>query len=452
MSRSRAAIILAAGKGERMRSDLPKPLHKVGGRAMVDWAIALTRELGCDKIVLVVGAQGEALRAHGQAALGAGAVAVQDPPLGTGHATRAAESALTGFDGDLIVMFADSPLIRRETVEQMFAARAAGADVVVLGFNAADPTGYGRLIRASDGSLERIVEQKDCTSDEAAVRLCNSGVIAGDARTMFSLLAQVKNENAKGEYYLTDVVALARAGGKRTAIVTADEAEVLGVNSRAELAEAEAAFQARARGAAMAAGVTLIDPSTVYFSHDTVIEPDVVIEPNVVLGLGVRIERGATIHAFCHFEQALIGPRAEVGPFARLRPGAQLGEKSKIGNFVEVKNSTIGAGTKASHLTYLGDATIGANANIGAGTITCNYDGFDKYRTIIGDEAFIGSDTALVAPVSIGARVYTAAGSVITTDVPEGDLGIARGRQSNIDGWSTAFRARKMAEKAAKPK
>jgi bifunctional UDP-N-acetylglucosamine pyrophosphorylase/glucosamine-1-phosphate N-acetyltransferase len=450
--RPRAAIILAAGQGVRMRSALPKPLHAVGGRAMAGWAIALARDAGCEQIVFVVPKTGDELRAYADKAVGAGAWVVQDPPLGTGHAVRAAETALAGFDGDVIVLAADSPLIRKETIERAFAARAAGADIVILGFEAADPTGYGRLIETSDGAIAGIVEDRDCDESQRAIRLCNSSVMAGDARTLFALLAQVKNDNAKNEYYLTDVARLAHGAGKRVIAMRAGEAEVMGVNSRSELAEAEAAFQARARAGAMEAGVTLIDPSTVYFSYDTAIEPDVVVEPNVFFGLGVRIERGAVIHAFCHFEQAHIGPGAEVGPFARLRPGAQLGAKSKIGNFVEVKNSTIGEGTKASHLTYLGDATVGAHANIGAGTITCNYDGFDKYRTVIGDEAFVGSHSALVAPVSIGARVYTAAGSVITTDVPEGDLGIARGRQANKRGWADDFRARKTAEKAAKPK
>ena len=276
--------------------------------------------------------------------------------------------------------------------------------------------------------------------------------MAGDAKSLFALLAQVKNDNSKGEYYLTEVVRLAHAAGKRMAIAAGFEEEFIGINSRAELAEAEAIFQTRARNAAMEAGVTMIDPSTVYFSHDTKLAQDVKIEPNVVFGRGVTVARGAHIRAFCHFEQAQIGEDCEIGPFARLRPGAQLSAHVKIGNFVEVKNSAIGEGTKASHLTYLGDATIGAHANIGAGTITCNYDGFDKHRTEIGDEAFIGSNTALVAPVRIGARVYVGAGSTITTDVPAGDLGVARGRQANISGWADEFRARKTAEKAAKPK
>jgi bifunctional UDP-N-acetylglucosamine pyrophosphorylase/glucosamine-1-phosphate N-acetyltransferase len=433
-----------------MASALPKPLHEVGGRAMLDWAIALARDVGCARTIVVVGQNGAALRAHAERVLGAGTAALQHPALGTGHAVRAAEAALGSFDGDVIVMFADSPLIRSATVERAFAAREAGADLVVLGFVAADPTGYGRLIRADDGALARIVEEKECSAEEKKVTLCNSGVMAGDARTLFSLLEGVRNDNAKGEYYLTDVVALARRAGKRAAIVEAEEGEVLGVNSRAELAAAEAAFQQRARRAALEAGVTMIDPATVYFSYDTIIEPDVTIEPNVVFGRGVQVARGAVIHAFCHFERARIGPGAEVGPFARLRPGADLAAGVKIGNFVEVKNSTIGEGAKASHLSYIGDASVGARANIGAGTITCNYDGFDKYRTEIGEDAFIGSDTALVAPVRIGARVYTAAGSVIITDIPEGDLGVARGRQANIKGWADAFRARKRAEKSAR--
>jgi bifunctional UDP-N-acetylglucosamine pyrophosphorylase/glucosamine-1-phosphate N-acetyltransferase len=302
----------------------------------------------------------------------------------------------------------------------------------------------------ADGVVERIVEHKDANEAERANRLCNSGVMCADAKTLFELLAQVKNENVKGEYYLTDVVGLGRAAGQKTQVLIGEESDALGVNSKVELAAAEAGFQRRARIAAMEAGVTLIDPDTVFFSYDTEVAADVLVEPNVFFGKGVKIGKGARIHAFCHFEQTEIGENAEIGPFARFRPGSKLGRKTKIGNFVEVKNSTFGEGAKASHLSYIGDADVGARANIGAGTIVCNYDGFDKYRTTIGDDAFIGSDTALVAPVRVGDRAYTGTGSVITKDVPDGALGVARGRQSNLDGWADKNRAKKLAAKAVK--
>ena len=450
MSRARAAIILAAGQGTRMKSALPKVLHEVGGRAMLDWAIAAAAKTGATKTIVVAGAHSPSVSEHAQKALGPNSTAIQDPPLGTGHAVRAAETALAGFDGDVIILYGDAPFVPPERIEEMFALRAAKSGVVVLGFEAADPTGYGRLVRGDGDTLERIVEHKDASEAERANRLCNSGVMCADAKVLFQLLAMVKNENAKGEYYLTDVVGLARAAGIATHVLIGQESDALGVNSKVELAAAEAGFQRRARIAAMEAGVTLIDPDTVFFSYDTEIAADVVIEPNVFFGKGVKIAAGARIHAFCHFEKTEIGENAEIGPFARFRPGAKLGKKTKIGNFVEVKNSTFGDGAKASHLAYIGDADVGARANIGAGAIVCNYDGFDKYRTTIGEEAFIGSDTALVAPVRVGNRAYTGTGSVITKDVPDGGLGVGRARQINLDGWADKNRAKKLAEKAAK--
>lgn len=447
MSRARAAIILAAGQGTRMKSDLPKVLHPVGGRAMLDWAIAAAGEIGAAKTVVVTGAHSPAVGAHVADKLGAGAVAIQDPPLGTAHAVRAAENALAGFDGDVIILYGDAPFVPAARLEDMLKLRGAKNGLIVLGFEARDPTGYGRLIRDADGALERIVEQKDASEAERAVTLSNSGVLCADAKTLFGLLAKVKNENAKGEYYLTDVVGLARAEGIATDILVGEESDAMGCNSRVELAAAETAFQQRARKAAMEAGVTLIDPATVYFSYDTEIASDVTIEPNVYFGLGVKVGKGARIHAFCHFEKTEIGTNAEIGPFARFRPGAKLADKVKVGNFVEVKNSNLGPGSKVSHLTYIGDADIGARANIGCGTITCNYDGFDKYRTTIGEDAFIGSDTALVAPVTIGARAYTGTGSVITKDVPDGALAVARSRQVNIGGWADANREKKQKDK-----
>lgn len=452
MSRARAAIILAAGQGTRMKSELPKVLHPVGGRAMLDWAIATAAKVGAVRTIVVTGAHSPAVAAHVEKALGAGASAVQDPPLGTAHAVRAAEAALAGFDGDVVVLYGDAPFVPPERVEDMFALRAAEGGLVVLAFEAGDPTGYGRIVRGGDKSVERIVEHRDASESERANRLCNSGVLCADAKVLFQLLAQVKNENAKREFYLTDVVSIGRATDINTSVLVGAESDAMGVNSKVELAAAEAAFQRRTRVAAMEAGVTLIDPETVYFSHDTLIEPDVVIEPNVFFGLGVTIRRGARIHAYCHFERTEIGENAEIGPFARFRPGAKLGRQVKIGNFVEVKNSTFGDGAKASHLAYIGDADVGPRANLGAGTIVCNYDGFDKYRATIGADAFIGSDTALVSPVTIGDRAYTGTGSVITKDVPAGALGVARGRQVNLEGWADANREKKLKAKAEKGK
>lgn len=447
--RARAAIILAAGQGTRMKSELPKVLHEVGGRAMLDWAIAAAAQTGAERTIVVTGAHAPAVGDHVAKRLGPNATTIQDPPLGTAHAVRAAESALAGFDGDIIILYGDAPFVPPARIEEMFALRAARNGLVVLGFEARDPTGYGRVI-AQGGVVERIVEHKDATEAERAVTLCNSGVLCADARTLFQLLAQVRNENAKGEYYLTDVVALARSAGLATHVLVGEESDAMGVNSRVELAAAEAAFQRRTRLAMMEAGVTLIDPDTVFFSHDTQVAADVVIEPNVFFGKGVRIAKGARIKAFCHIEGAEIGEGANIGPSARLRPGAKLGPGVKIGNFVEVKNATFGPKAQASHLAYIGDADVGARANLGAGTITCNYDGFDKYRTTIGEDAFIGSDTALVAPVKVGDRAYTGTGSVITKDVPDGALAVARTRQANIEGWADKNRAKKQKAKEMK--
>jgi len=450
MSRARAAIILAAGQGTRMKSDLPKVLHQVGGRTMLDWVISTVQGAGVSRIVVVVGATAPALSEHVTKKIGANAVAVQDPPLGTGHAVRAAEPALADFDGDVIVLYGDGPLIQSKRVDELFALRAAKGGQAILAFKAKNPFGYGRVVVAADGAVERIVEEKDASEPERAIALCNSGVICADAKALFRLLSMAKNDNAKGEYYLTDVVALGRSAGFQTNVLVGEETETLGVNSRAELAQAEAIFQARARSAAMDAGVTLIDPASVFFSYDTEIEPDVIVEPNVFFGPGVRIRRGARIHAYCHFDGAEIGENAEIGPFARFRPGSKLARKVKIGNFVEVKNANMAEGSKASHLAYVGDVDVGARSNLGAGTIVCNYDGFDKYRSTIGEDAFIGSDTALVSPVTIGDRAYTGTGSVITKDVPDGALGVARGRQVNLEGWADKNRAKKQKPKEPK--
>lgn len=448
MSRTRAAIILAAGQGTRMKSDLPKVLHQVGGRPMLDWAIAAATGAGCDRVVVVTGAHSPRVRDHAVAALGASAVVVQDPPLGTAHAVRTAEAALADVSGDVVVLYADTPLVNARTIADLFAKREQQGGIAVLGFEAANPTGYGRLMLNADGALERIVEEKDATPEERRVTLSNSGVIAADKAQLFELLAQVKNENAKGEFYLTDVIGLGRVSGVAAFVVKTREDEVLGVNARTELAQAEAAFQTRMRMRFLDAGVTMLDPTTVYFSYDTDIAADVVIEPSVYFGLGVSVAKGVRIKAFSHIEGAKIGEGAQIGPFARLRPGANLGAGVKIGNFVEIKNSNFGPKAQASHLTYVGDADVGARANLGAGTITCNYDGFSKYRTTIGEDAFIGSDTALVAPVTVGNGAYTGTGSVITKDVPDGALGVARNRQSNIEGWANSNRAKKQKKDA----
>jgi len=449
MSRARAAIILAAGQGTRMKSALPKVLHEVGGRAMLDWAIVAAQHIGCERIVVVVGPHSPQVGEHAARIVGAPSVVVQDQPLGTAHAVLAAKDAMAGFDGDVVILYGDTPLIWGATVENLVAHRAQIGGLSVLGFKAANPFGYGRLILSGDGTIERIVEERDATDAERRINLCNSGVLAADAKTLFELLVKVGNANVKNEYYLTDVVALARAAGLAADVVVADESDTLGVNSRVELAAAEQAFQNRRRDALMRAGVTMLDPNTVYFSHDTEVAPDVIIEPNVFFGKGVSIGKGARIKAFCHIEGAEIGEGANIGPSARLRPGTKLGPGVKIGNFVEIKNATLGEKAQASHLTYVGDADVGARANLGAGTITCNYDGFDKYRTTIGEGAFIGSDTALVAPVTVGKGAYTGTGSVITKDVPDGALGVARARQANLDGWADKNRAKKRKDKPA---
>ena len=440
---SHAAVILAAGKGERMKSPLPKVLHPVGGRAMIDHAIDAALAMGCERVVVVVGVHSPALCAHVAARLGEGALAVQDPPLGTGHAVLAAAKALTGFAGNVLVTYADTPLITAQTVEGLFAARAAGADMVVLGFEPRDPGAYGRLVMSDQGQLERIVEAKDASAAELAIGACNSGVLVADATILFDLLGRVGNDNAKGEYYLTDVVGLAVGDGRRVEVAFAPEDQVAGVNSQGELASAEAVFQNLKRTQMMAAGVTMTAPDTVHLAWDTQIGPSARVEPNVVFGPGVSVEGGAVIRSFSHLEGARVAAGAIVGPFARLRPGAIIGGEAHIGNFVEVKNVIMGAGAKANHLSYLGDGEVGAGANIGAGTIFCNYDGFDKHQTRVGAGAFIGSNSALVAPVTIGAGAYTGSGSVITQDVAADALALERSVQVEKAGWAAAFRARK---------
>jgi bifunctional UDP-N-acetylglucosamine pyrophosphorylase/glucosamine-1-phosphate N-acetyltransferase len=446
----RAAVILAAGQGTRMKSPRPKVLHCVGGRAMIDWAIDAAQALGCERIVVVVSAGGGPVAAHVAARLGPAALAVQDPPLGTGHAVLAARAALSGFEGDVVVSYADGPSLRADDVRPLLDLRADGADIAVLGFHAADPAPYGRLVLGEGAAVDRIVEARDASQVERAITACNSGVLAAPAALLFELLGQVRRDNAKGEYYLTDVVALARAAGRTVRAAFAPEAACLGVNSQAELAQAEAEFQRRRRTELMDAGVTMPAPDTVRFSFDTDVAGGATIEPYVVFAPGVSIETGAVIRSFSHLEGCVVRAGALIGPYARLRPGADIGAEAHIGNFVEVKKVKVGQGAKANHLAYLGDGSVGAGANIGAGTIFCNYDGFDKYETHVGDGAFIGSNSSLVAPLTIGDGAYTGSGSVITASVEPDALALGRGRQSEKPGWAAAFRARKLAERKAR--
>jgi len=450
-ARPAAAVILAAGKGTRMKSSLPKPLHEVGGRSLLGHAMAYAESLSPERVAVVVGHGGEAVAEAARAIRPDAAIAVQEPQLGTAHAVLAARPALERFAGDIFVLYADTPFIRPETLAKMSEERAKGAAIVVLGFEAADPAGYGRLV-VEHGQLEAIVEEKDATAAEKAIRLCNSGVMCIDGAQALALLDRVSNDNAKKEYYLTDIVGLARLRNVPCAVVTCDESETLGVNSRADLAAAEAALQGRLRSEAMANGATLIAADTVFFSADTRLAPDVVVEANVVFGPGVTVESGARIRSFSHLEGCRVAGGAVIGPYARLRPGAEIGADARIGNFVEVKNATFGAGAKANHLTYVGDASVGAGANLGAGTITCNYDGFLKHKTEIGENAFIGSNSALVAPVTIGDGAYVGSGSVITRNVDADALAISRAKQENKPGLAAKLRARLAAIKASKKK
>jgi bifunctional UDP-N-acetylglucosamine pyrophosphorylase/glucosamine-1-phosphate N-acetyltransferase len=435
-----AAIILAAGQGTRMKSDLHKVLHPIAGRPMLLHLIDSVDRAGATRRIVVVGKGREQIEA---AVAGLNATTVlQAEQLGTAHAALQAREALAGFEGVAIVCFGDTPFLSAETIAAM-TARLSAADeprVAVLGFRPPDAKTYGRILAETDGAITKMVEYKDADAAERAVNLCNSGVTAVRAVDLWPLLDRVGNDNAAGEYYLPDIVMLALADGDRAVVVETDADEVIGINSRAELAYAEERWQAACRIRMMDAGASLIAPETVWFSYDTKIGRDVTIEPDVFFGPGVSIGDDATIHAFSHIEGATVGVGAEVGPFARLRPGAVMGEKSKVGNFVEMKKAVLGKGAKANHLTYLGDAEVGAGANIGAGTITCNYDGFFKYKTQIGEGAFIGSNSALVAPVAIGAGAIVGAGSVITADVEADALAVARGKQEAKPGRAKRFR------------
>jgi len=447
---STAAIILAAGLGTRMKSDLPKVMHPLAGRPMIRHLLDTLESLGLAQIVVVAGEDGigvgDAVTPH--------PVAIQHERLGTANAVQAARGALEGFDGDVLVTFGADPLIRPQTIEAMLARRRADDDpaVVVLGFRPQDPTGYGRLVVDGDGNLQAIVEHKDATEEQRAIELCNSGVMAIDGKRLFDLVDRVDNDNAKGEFYLTDIVALARGDGAACGLVEGTAEELHGVDSRADLADAEWIVQEGIRSFMLDNGVTLLDPATVHFSFDTQIGRDTVVEPHVVFAPGVTVGSNVTIKSFSHLEGAAVADGAQIGPFARLRPGAMVGEGARVGNYVEVKNATLEAGAKVNHLTYIGDARVGAKANIGAGTITCNYDGFFKSYTDIGAGAFIGSNTALVAPVKVGDGAIVGAGSVVSKDVPGDALAVTRAPQKDLVGWAKNFRERKSAEKKAKQK
>ena len=440
-ARSCLAIVLSAGEGVRMRSQRAKPMHEIAGRSMLAHALAAVKAVGAREVAVVVGPNAPDVEAEARRAIPEASIFVQGERRGTAHAVLAAREAIArGYD-DVLIVYADIPLIRGETLAAMRAGLAEGAAVVALGFAPADPTGYGRLIER-DGRLVAIREHKDATAEERKARLCNAGPIAFSGAEALAMLDAIRPNNAQNEYYLTDLVQIANDRGLAARTLEADATEVMGVNDRVQLAAAEAAMQARLRRRAMLEGATLVAPETVFLSCDTKIGRDVLIEPHVVIGPGVTIEDGAVIHAFSHLEGARVAGGASVGPYARLRPGADIAAKARVGNFVEIKQATIEAGAKVNHLTYIGDARVGAGANIGAGTITCNYDGFSKAKTDIGAGAFIGSNSALVAPVKIGDGAYVGSGSVITKDVEPDALAVARGRQETRPGWAKAFRAK----------
>jgi bifunctional UDP-N-acetylglucosamine pyrophosphorylase / glucosamine-1-phosphate N-acetyltransferase len=434
-------VILAAGKGTRMKSSLPKVLHQIAGLSMLGHTIKTAAAAGNTDVAVVIGPGMDAVRAEAARLVPEAQIFIQEQQLGTAHAVLAARAAIASHRGDVAVLFADTPLLQTSTLSQLRARLDTRTPLAVLGFHAADPTGYGRLVTDPSGALLAVCEHKDASEAERKITLCCSGVMAFRSASMLPLLERITNHNAQSEYYLTDAVALAtKSGFKATAIVCSED-EVLGINSREQLAAAEAIYQGRARRRAMVEGATLIAPESVWFSHDTVIGRDVTVEPNVFFGPGVIVEDEVQIRAHCHIEGARIRRGARVGPFARLRPGADLGVNVHIGNFVEVKNVTLGAGAKANHLSYLGDGRVGEGANIGAGTIFCNYDGFNKYNTDIGPGAFVGSNAALVAPVRVGAGAYIGSGSVITDDVPADALALERSPQQVREGWAAKFRS-----------
>ena len=447
---STALVILAAGKGTRMNSDLPKVLHPIAQTPMLVHAMRTGAVLAPERTVVVAGHGAEEVAQTARSEDDTVEIAIQTEQLGTAHAVGTAREALGDFSGDVVVLYGDTPFLKPETLSRMVAARAQH-DLIILGFEAEDPARYGRLVMAGP-VLERIVEFKDASAEERAITFCNSGLMACDAQLLFSLIAAVGNDNASGEYYLTDIVQIARERGLSVTAIACDEAETLGVNSRTDLASADAVFQNTARDALLEQGVTLMAPDTVYLSADTAIGRDTVIEPHVVFGPGVTVESGAHIRAFSHLEGCHVSRGATVGPYARLRPGTELAENTRIGNFVEVKNATIAEGAKVNHLSYVGDASVGARSNIGAGTITCNYDGVMKHRTEIGEDVFIGSNTLLVAPVTVGDGAMTATGTVVTRDVEPEALALARAKQENKLGYARKLFELLKAKKARRSK
>ncbi|MBS0235366.1 MAG: bifunctional UDP-N-acetylglucosamine diphosphorylase/glucosamine-1-phosphate N-acetyltransferase GlmU [Proteobacteria bacterium] len=445
-------VVLAAGKGTRMKSSLPKVLHKIAGQSMLAHILATASQSG-GKVAVVVAPDGEAVAKEAIRVVPDAQIFEQAAQRGTADAVLAARAALEAHDDhDVVVLFGDTPLVRREVIDELRRGLDGGAGIVVLGFHPKDPTGYGRLLLGGDGTLTAIREDRDAGDEVRKIGLCNSGVMAFRVPNLVDLLSGIGTANAKGEYYLTDAVAVARERGVRATAIVCEEDDVLGINTREQLAEAEAIWQSRTRSRFMQNGVTMIAPETVWLSFDTQIAADVSIEPNVIFGVGVTVGEGAQILGFCHVEHSTIGKGARLGPFARLRPGARIGENVHIGNFVEVKNTTLGEGAKANHLSYLGDGIVGARANIGAGTIFCNYDGFNKERTEVGEGAFVGSNTSLVAPVKIGEGAYIGSGSVITKNVSPGALALERSAQEERPGWAEKFRIMMTRRKAQRAK
>ncbi len=441
MDRSCLSIILAAGEGTRMKSSLPKVLHKIAGLPLVCHVVRQVQLIGKSDIAVVVGRGADDVSSAVKEFSKTANIYLQKERLGTAHAVLSARQMLGENYDDVLIVFGDTPLIEAKSLERARDELAHGADIVVMGFITENPSGYGRLIE-KDGKLQAIVEEKDTTTEQKKIKFCNGGVMALNGKLALSLLEQIKNENAKKEYYLTDIVKIGVSRELEVKAISIPFENVIGVNTRVELSEAEALWQKRRARELMLSGVTMLRPETVYFSYDTAIEGDVVIEPNVFFGLNVKVETGVVIHGFSHLEGAIVKAQSEIGPYARLRPGAILENSSKVGNFCEIKNARIGEGAKVNHLTYIGDAVVGGHTNIGAGTITCNYDGFNKWKTIIGENAFIGSNSALVAPVEIGDGAYVASGSVITDQVPENSVAFGRARQINKEGRANALRDR----------
>jgi bifunctional UDP-N-acetylglucosamine pyrophosphorylase/glucosamine-1-phosphate N-acetyltransferase len=448
---ARAAVIMAAGHGTRMKSPLPKVLHKVGGRALLDRVIDAVQAAGCERVHVIVGQQ-PGVRQLVEARLGAGAAVLQDPPLGTAHAVLCAHDVLADFDGDVLVVNGDCPLLTAQDLEPLFTLHRNGAALSIMAFEPADPLLYGRVIRGADGHVIRVVEPSQANDEVRQVKTCNAGMYLAGRADLFRWLSRVKNDNPKQEYFLTDIIAEAAHEEGVVRAHVAPETAVMGADTPLQLSQAEAVFQKRRRELALADGVEMTAPETVFFAWDTRVAPGAVIEPYVVFAPGVTVETGAVIRAFSHLEGAHVGSGALIGPYARLRPGAAIGAGAHIGNFVEIKNVRVGEGAKANHLSYLGDGSVGAGANIGAGTIFCNYDGFFKYDTHVGAGAFVGSNSALVAPVRVGDGAYVGSGSVVTQEVTADALALARGRQVEKPGWAAAFRTAMSAKKAAKKK